>query len=223
MTRRGIALALAGVVTGGAIIAIGVLTLRHGHSGAQRGPSAPPVTPSALSSEGRELVDLMKKGLDATYHARYQSFLADPRAQGTQMTMDVWRKGERTRQEVAVQAQNAKTRSGTFELPPHLFQCSQVGDGQWTCQRPSEATAPASPEIKVNEELGRGAIAARGDTIGGVPVRCFTFPAGGDLSETCLMRDGVVARLVTPSSHFELMAFSPVVPDDVFTLPAVAE
>ena len=217
-----IGLVLAGVVLGVALTAAGVVVLRHdGGSGHSR--PVGPTKPAALSAEGREAIDLMQRGLDATYHARYQSAIADPRAQGTVMTMDVWRKGTLTRQELAVQAQSVKTRSDTFQLPPNTVHCTQVADRPWSCEPPAETKPSDAPEVTIRAELARGSIKARDDTIGGVPVRCFTFPAGGELTETCLMGDGVAARLVTPSSRFELAAFTSDVPDDAFVVPAPAQ
>lgn len=177
-------------------------------------------TATALSSEGRELVGLLDKGMAATYHARYRSVLGDPRAQGTQMTMDVWRSGQLTRQEVAVQAQSARSRSATFQVPPQSFQCTQTGDGPWRCSPPGDARPVEPPESAIREELARGPIAARDDTIGGVPVRCFTFAPGGDMGETCLLPDGALARMTTESSRFELVAFTTTVSPDAFALPA---
>jgi hypothetical protein len=218
MAGHRLSLVLAGVVVGVALTATGVVVFRgDGHGGGQGRPK--PTVPTALSAEGRELVGLMQKSLDATYHARYQSAIADPRAQGTLMTMDVWRKGTLTRQEVAVQAQGSKSRSDTFQVPPNVVSCTQVGDSPWTCKPPTEVKPADPPEVKVKQELARGAITARDDTVAGVPARCFTFPAGGDVSETCLMSDGVVARMVTTSSRFELAAFSGAVPDEAFTAP----
>jgi hypothetical protein len=219
VTARHVALVLAGVAAGVALTGGAVVLSRHGGGGTDQPPAAAAAKPTALSPQGLELVDLLKKGLDATYHARYQSAVADPRAQGTQMTMDVWRKGQLSRQEVAVQAKSTRTRSDTFQLPPRSVECTQAGDGPWACKPPSYATPGAAPEVKIEEALGRGAIDVRDETIGGLPTRCFTFPAGGDLSETCLMNDGVVARIVTPSSRFDLVALSGVVSDDDFTVP----
>ncbi len=219
ITRQRIGLVLTGVVVGVGLTGLGIVASRQG-DGAR--PSIATGPAAKLSGEGRELVDLAQKGLDATYHARYLSVLADPRAEGTQMTMDVWRKGPLTRQEVAVQAQDVRTRSGTFQVPPNTVQCSQVGDRPWSCQPPAASKPSESPAAQIKAELGRGDIKARDDSIGGVAVRCFTFPAGGDLTETCLMQDGAIARMATASSHFELVAFSRTVPDEVFSLPAPA-
>lgn len=218
--RRPLALVVAGLVAGVALTGTGVVELLD-RDGA-RPATATGKAGVALSAEGRELVGLLEKGLEATYHARYQSVLADPRAEGTRMTMDVWRRGALTRQEVAVQAQTTRTRTATFQLPPQTFQCSQVGDNPWSCKPPSDAKAITPPEAEIREELGRGAIKARDESIAGVPVRCFTFPAGGDLSETCLMKDGALARMTTASSRFDLVAFSSAVTDDAFVLPAAA-
>jgi hypothetical protein len=138
------------------------------------------------------------------------------------MTMDVWRSGERTRQEVAVQARSARSRSATFQLPPQSFQCTQTGDGPWACGPAGEARAVEAPETAIRGELARGPIQAVDGTIGGVPVRCFTFAPGGDMSETCLLPDGVLARMTTESSRFELVAFTTAVAPDAFTLPAAS-
>jgi len=214
--RRPLAIVLAGLVAGVALTGTGVVVFRQA-SGAR---PAMDKARGALSAEGQELVALLEKGLEATYHARYKSVLADPRAEGTEMTMEVWRRGALTRQEVAVQAPTTRTRSATFQLPPQTFQCNQIGDNPWSCKPPSDAKPITPPEDEIREELGRGAIKARDESMGGAPVRCFTFPSGGELTETCLMRDGAVARMTTASSRFDLVAFSRVVADDVFLLPA---
>ena len=186
----------------------------EGVAGQQAGGDA------ALSPEGRELAELLGKGLSGTYHARYQSSMADPRSAGTQVVMDIWRKGALGRQEVAVQAQGARSRTATFLLPPQAVECSQVGEKPWSCKPPTEAPSPEPPEVQVRKTLAFAAITARDERIAGLPVRCFTYPAAADIDETCLLRDGVLARMVTSSSRFDLIALSANVPDEVFALPA---
>lgn len=172
-----------------------------------------------VSFQGRDLAGLLAKGIGATYHARYQSAIADPRSTGTHVVMDIWRKGHLGRQELSVQAQGAKSRTATFLLPPDAVECSQVGDKPWTCEPPTKAHPPEAPEVQVGKTLAQGRIAARDERIAGLPVRCFTYPPAAEIEETCLLADGVLARMATSSSRFDLIALSPSVPDDVFELP----
>ena len=203
-----------------ALLGVAVVVSGRGDGPTTRSPRPSEGTDRALTAEGRELTDLLTKGLHGTYHARYQSTLSDPRSTEALVLMDIWRKGDLGRQEVAVQVQGTRSRTATFLLPPQTVECSQTGDAAWTCKPPKQAQPPEAPEVQVQKVLAAGPITARDDKVAGLPVRCFTYPPSEDIDETCLLPDGVLARMITSSSRFDLIAMTPTVPDEVFAVPA---
>ena len=166
-----------------------------------------------------ELVALVEDGRELTYRASYESTLADPRAASTKVTLKVWRKGELSRQDLSVRNGDSTNQTSTFQLPDRTVRCTRVGDSPWSCaaQSPNKAEDPSAAAIE--EEFANKATSVTDESIAGMPTRCFTFP-GKQLSEACLTDEGVLARMVTAASSFELTSLTRDVAASVFELPA---
>ncbi|MFP5327104.1 MAG: hypothetical protein ACLGHT_06445, partial [Acidimicrobiia bacterium] len=61
---------------------------------------------------------------------------------------------------------------------------------------------------------------ARDAEVGGRSVRCFVAPGGGDDTEICATRDGVLVRVASAGARLELVELTEAVDDAVFVPPA---
>lgn len=178
------------------------------------GASRPPTT------AGVELTRLIEAGRSQTFHARYAATSTDPAAAGSQITLDLWRKPPKEREELVQSSGGRVVRSAGFLLQPVSVLCRQTDvSAPWTCAK--TAQTQADDLLKgVTGEVASQAATVRDDMVASFRVRCFGVP-GAQASELCLTAQGITARLTTGTSKIELVDLSLDVPDDVFTPPAV--
>lgn len=214
----------------GSIVTVVVLQLLRDDGGGSSAAN-PPSTSTPTSTLGRgstgpptaagaELVRLIEAGRTQTFHARYQASSTDPSTGGQQVTLDLWRKPPKEREELLQSTGGRTVRSAGFLLPPLSVLCRQTDGAGWTCANTPQTQA--DDLLKgVTGDVASQATAARDDTVASRPVRCFGVPgAGAQTSELCLTAHGITARLTTGASKIELVDLSLDVPDDVFTPPA---
>lgn len=163
-----------------------------------------------LSGEGEVLVELLRDGADATYHATYQVRRGDT----VDATLEVWQRGARSRVDsstttggkVAVFRDKDRTDTCTLEA------------GTWTCARATtdERGFDGFVDDAVNDLGGRDVV-ARIDSIAGRDVRCFSV--AGE-AEVCVTPEGIPARMAAGDSTTELTSLDNNVADAAFQLPA---
>ncbi len=211
---------------GSALTAVVLLFFRSG-KGAKTTSSGAPASTGALApgqtrpptAAGVELTRLIDAGRSQTFHGRYQATSTDPAAAGSQVTLDLWRKPPREREELLQVSGGRSVRSAGFLLPPISVLCRQAdANAAWTCANTPQTQADDLLKGVTGDVAGQAA-AVRDDTVASRPVRCFGVP-GAQPSELCLTPQGITARLTTGSSKIELVDLSFDVPDDVFAPPA---
>lgn len=172
-----------------------------------------------LNDAGRELLALLEKDKNATFHARYSASSAEqPNAA---IVIETWRKPPRVRQDSEVTAGGQRLKSSAYLLGDVAIRCAQLGEAQWSCQR---AAQDASADLLfggVRDQLGKGPVTVRDDVVDGTKVRCFTLEAEGKRSELCARDDGVPVRVQSSTgASLRLIGFDATVSDEVFVPPA---
>lgn len=212
-------------IAGSAVTAAVLLFLTDDKPGPGASTGASTLTSSPGSSETRpptvagvELARLIEAGRTQTFHARYQASSTEAGATGPQVTLELWRKPPREREELVQSSGGRLVRSAGFLLPPISVLCRQPEGGAWTCANTPQTQADDLLQ-GVTGEVASQADKARDDTVASQPVRCFGVP-GAQPSELCLTPQGITARLTSGASKIELLDLSLDVPDEVFTPPA---
>ncbi len=173
-----------------------------------------------LNEAGRELLALLEKDKNATFHARYAASSAEqPNAS---IVIETWRKPPRVRQDSEITSNGQRVRTIALLLGETAIRCAQLGQETWSCRsRPQEAEVEDLLFGGVREQLGKGPVTARDDVIDGRGVRCFTLEAEGRRSELCATPDGVPVRVQSSEgASLRLVGFDATVSDEVFVPPA---
>lgn len=172
-----------------------------------------------LNDEARELLALLEKDRDATFHARYAASSAkEPNAA---IQIETWRKPPRVRQDTIITTGANRLHSMALLLGDgQSVQCAQLGQSGWSCQ--SKPAGPTDDLLLggVREQLGKGPVTAKDDVIDGRQVRCFTLTVEGQASELCATEAGIPVRVNAQGSNLRLVGFDAQFDDSVFTPPA---
>lgn len=224
-----VAAVILAAVLGSVVTAVVLLTLRDdGSDDGGRAADRPAATTTPAGAGGgsgaggSELAGLIRQGREVTFHAVYRAAPPPGSSTNQQLTLELWRKPPREREDLIQSGGGQEQRTSGFLNPPQSVICRQGGSAApWTCTTTSQAIPDAEGLVKgLSEEVASQASAGRDDMVGTRPVRCFTVPAGGVTSDLCLTNEGITARVVSQGSRIELVDLSFDVPDEVFTLPA---
>lgn len=213
-------------VAGGvaALVAVIVLVVvlaggDDGDDGAEPDPSTPApseVTPG-LDASGSELADLLALGREQTVHATYRA------TGGDDLTLEIWRKDGRVRQDTHVESEAGSADTAGFLLDGESIACSRRDDEDWTCSSSSTEASPDGLFGTVVDQLSGAAVEASDDEVDGREVRCFRFDAADGTGEMCVTADGIPVRAVVGDSGLELVDTDDDVDDSVFDPPAEVE
>jgi hypothetical protein len=175
----------------------------------------------SLSATGRELVALLDRAKDQTYHARYTASSPEL-AENAQIRIETWRRPPSVRQDNELPFQGRVVMTSVFIRPQGSVQCRRAGDQPWNCQPipPEQAAEADSLTGGVLEQLQKGTVIARNATVEQRQVRCFTLTVEGEDSELCATEEGVPVRVRSGSSEVRLVQLETEVPSGVFEPPA---
>ena len=203
----------------GGIVAVALVVVLGGDDGDGRGARTgellePPVR---VQPERDEALALIRRGLEGTYHARYEA-TGDPGA--LPGSVEVWRKGGWTRTDMRYEAEGAVQLSASIRRPVEAggpVACRREGDGPWSCER---VDAPHSDLLdEAATDLAGEEIEASDAQVGGRAARCFSV-VGNEPMALCLDRDGVLLRLTAGPGVLELASLDTAVDQSVFQPPA---
>lgn len=164
---------------------------------------------TGLAGEGRVLVELLRAGEGATFHAIYEVRRGD----AVESTIEVWQRGSRTR------VDSSTATGGTvavFRTGERTDTCTRE-EGTWNCERGPAGSRgfKAFVDEAVNDLRG-STVVARDASIAGQKVRCFKL---GEEADVCVTRTGIPARLAAGGSTTELTLLEADVTGNVFELP----
>lgn len=180
---------------------------------------------SAGPAPAEELLTLLARAEQSTYHARYSLTAADPDDTQGSPKVEVWRAGpDRVRQD-ANRADDGRTGSvAAIRDAAVLVRCEQVQPAPWTCRREAgdPLDGPGSLRAQVVAALEGATVAARSERVSRWDARCFTIRSadGGLVAELCLGPDGVPVRIAFDTLRLEALTVDGQVRDTDFTPPA---
>jgi len=186
------------------------------------GPATTTTTTQPVSDTGQELLDRLAAGRDLTLHLRFvdEEAAAD---EGT-VTVELWRDGDRVRQDVILTAPGARTEISAFELPTGNVLCQRASESEWQCERSvslaTEAGEPAGLIEAAAADLAGAEVVATDEVISGEEARCYAIEADSGGSTLCVTEEGVPLRLAVQGSELTASVVERTVDGDVFDLPA---
>ncbi|WP_436794816.1 hypothetical protein [Actinospongicola halichondriae] len=210
---------LVALVVGAVAVVVALVVFAGGDD--DDGPASPTnttpvpdvVTPN-LDDAGAELAELLALGRDQTVHAVYRT------AGGDDVTLELWRKDGKVRQDTHVEADGSTADTAGFLVDGESITCSRRDDSDWTCSQAVAETSPDGIFGSVLEQLAGVDVEARDDTIDGADVRCFTFGAADGDGEVCVTEAGTPVRAAVGDTAIELVESDGDVDDDIFDPPA---
>lgn len=180
----------------------------------------PPAATALPDAEATTLLGLLEEGRDLTFHATYEA-TGDTESFGGELTVEVWRKDGKIRQDSVLETSSGTIRTAGFVIDGKTLTCSQRDEQAWSC---SSAADPGTNEDgvfgSVAAELEGVDVTESEDTIGGRAARCFSFPAGDGPGLLCLTPDGMPLKLSANGQELTLAEASSSVDDVVFAPPA---
>lgn len=206
---------MAKVVAGAVVISFigasaGILAL----SNASDNTTTKTKTPE-LSAASKELVRLLDKRDEITYHAKYQA--AAPGTQG--LAIETWQLPPRVRQDSEIQSDGQKIKARVLLIDGDRVRCAQLNDAEWSCRAGGEASV--DPLESFRQRLSQGTVTARDNTVDGRSVRCFTLKTTEGTSELCLVpATGIPVRISGGQTQMRLVALDTIVDSELFVPPA---
>lgn len=177
--------------------------------------------PVAATPQGRELIALIDAGQAASYAASYRT--TDASNQLGTVQVEVWRDGDRVRQDARVQVDGREVETAAFIDGEAVRVCQRAAaDPGWQCQDVDRAQVPdVDGRIRTAvTELADRTSGGTDATIAGQPSRCYSvIDENDDPVELCVTLTGVPARFVAGDSSIELLSYGDGVPAEVFTPP----
>jgi hypothetical protein len=179
----------------------------------------PPPVSAPLDAEAEVLADLIAEAREATFHAVYK---ATGDAVGGELTLEVWRKDGRIRQDSTLVGSTGTGYTAGILDDDQAITCSKQDEAEWVCSETADATETNPDGIfgAVIEQLAGADVTESTETIDGREARCFSFPTGDGTGSMCLTDEGIPLRLTINETNLVLETLEDDVEDDVFTPPA---
>jgi hypothetical protein len=182
--------------------------------------SIPPAAESVPDAEAQSLQELLEEGRERTFHTTYQA-TGDPEALGGDLTVEVWRKDGKIRQDTTVVRGSTTVRSSGFVLGDETVTCTKTDDAPWACSsEPDPGTTEDGLFGAVAAELSGADVTETQETVAGREARCFTFPTGDSTGKICVTPEGIPLSLSANGQELVIVDVASDVDDAVFEPPA---
>jgi len=171
-----------------------------------------------LPPEAQELLDLVDRGRASTFHARYTVLSPALGESASSAELEVWRDGDRIRQDTSVIEAGGVVRTSAFGSPGGTIGCQQPAGGSWACQRVADEPFDPSEDFisGILALLGSAPVAVSDTTVGPYEGRCYELEA----ATLCLDDEGVPLRVDAGGTSYEVVELDDEVSDGDFEPPA---
>jgi hypothetical protein len=209
-TRVGLALIVA-------LLVAGLSGLVFTTSDDDNGPTT--TTLGELSDTALELLELLQRREDETFHAVYEG--TSPDAPGG-IRIETWQEPPQARQDTALGLPEGTARTSTLVLTDGAVRCAELPPQPMACRQATAAEAGADdPTAAIAARLREGEVTVEDTTIERRRVRCFTHTVPEGATELCVTDDtGITVRVTAADSELRLVTLDEDIPAEVFTPPA---
>ena len=176
MSRRTLATVLAAFVAGGLLV-WAAIAIFGGKDDSKKvaGPELSTTTTLALTPTAQELLDRLHKGSSLEFHATY----ASSDTSGSTLTVDIWRKNGKVRQDISLEAGGVKNQIEGLQLPDGNVSCQKSPDVDWVCQKAQSLATQNGQAAGFFEaaaaNLNGKAVTARDEKVGSDDARCYSI------------------------------------------------
>lgn len=178
-------------------------------------------TTEPLSDTAQELLDRLEVGRQEPLHVLLE---APASTDGSAFTVEIWRDGDRVRQDLVLSAPGVRTELSAFHLPDGNVVCQRAAEEEWRCERSvsvaTENGAPAGIIEGAAANLSGAEVTATDEVIDGTPARCYEIQAEASTSTMCVTEDGVPVRLSVQGQELTATTVERQVDAAAFDLPA---
>jgi hypothetical protein len=224
--RRGVLLLVAAVAV--AALAIWWFAIRDDDDEGSRLPKAtgseqtiPPPATGAPDKEASALTDLLAKGRDRTFHATYKA-TGDPAVIGGDLTIEMWRKDGKVRQDTTTVRADQTIRTAGFVLGDGAtITCSKADAQPWSCSpQPDPGTDEYGVFGSTADQLQGQDVQEAPGKVGDRDARCFTYGTSDGTGKLCVSDDGIPLSLSGNGQELTLTDLQESVDDGGFQPPA---
>jgi hypothetical protein len=188
--------------------------------------AAPPsttTTTAPIDPDGRRLVGLLDRAAGKPLHLQY-SPPGDPTSANGAVSVEIWRDGDKIRQDVLFRQDDLENRIASFVLPSGAAVCQKTGTEPWQCAPMGSTSGAAASSGLVDAALGDLAgreVAVKTEKVGAFDARCFTISAeDASDSELCVTDDGVPVRIAFAGGNLDASVVDHAVDPAAFETPA---
>jgi hypothetical protein len=203
-------------------VVIGVVMTKTGDDSPSSTAAVTTTTTAHLSADARALVRALDAGRHVTFHAAYHVAPPDGSSSGQTIDIDVWRKGDKLRQDTVSSGGTQDGHVAAFFLGDDITSCSQPVGGGWTCQRAARGQVPG-PEALTAELTGQlegVSVRTSQETVSGVESTCYLLEIPSEAAKVCVRSDGVPTLIASGLQLMQLTVIEDNVDDSVFAIPA---
>ncbi len=171
-----------------------------------------------LSADAQELLTLLERKEDETYHAVYEG--SSPEAPGG-VRLESWQAPPAARQDTVLAASGQAASTTTIVSPDGTYRCTALGvDQPVTCRAlPGAEAGAADPVGAIIDRLTEGTVIRERTSIDRRAVDCFTLTTGEGVTELCLNDVGIPVRVLADGSELRLVSLDTDVPSEIFLPP----
>lgn len=169
-----------------------------------------------LSDDAEELLELLDKRDESTYHAKYEAT-----APGVQsLELETWQSPPNVRQDSEIRSGTQVVRARVLASSDGRVRCSQLNNTGWKC-RPASPGDADDPLASFRQRVSQGTVTAADKAIDGRRVRCFKLAMADGTSELCAVpTTGVPVRVDGGATEMRLVSLDGAVDQELFEPPA---
>lgn len=211
------------VVLGGVVLG-GFLALRGGDDDEARGPAPTTTSTKPVTKVGHELLDRLAKGRQLELHLKLEPDPATPSADGSNVTLELWRNGDLVRQDLVLTGPGVRNEVSSFQRPDGDYYCQKAQDADWVCQATrstaTESGQPAGLVESAAATLAGAEVVATDTTVAGQAARCYDIKGQQGASTLCVSAEGIPLRIGVNSQQLTATTIERSVDPKAFDLPA---
>lgn len=170
---------------------------------------------------GQELLAVLAKGQQTTFHATY-AVVGDPTAIGGTMTLEIWQQPPNLREDTIVARDGQTVRTESIADATKGSVCVQQGTAPLSCQPiPADQVGALRSSrflSSITTTLSGHSVTRTSRTIDGRTVTCFQVQAG-ERPSVCLTRSGIPVLIETAQVSYRLRSLDLTVDGNALLVP----
>ena len=173
--------------------------------------------PENHSDDAEELLELLDKRDDATYHAKYEATAPGAEA----LVLETWQSPPSVRQDSEIRSGTQRVRARVLEDGERRVRCTQLNDAGWQCRLAAAGETAGDPLASFRQRVGQGTVTADDADIEGRKVRCFELATTEGTSRLCASPEtGIPVQVQGGDTELRLVTLDEAVDEALFEPPA---